>query len=115
MYVFFSSIQGMHVMWVALGGRCLSGIRMLLSDARMESQMEVDGVVESNATAATLDPLCTHTAAQRVARLTLCIPLHQVSDDSILIYSLCSTCAVTYGSGVLKKVIALPEDREYHM
>lgn len=72
-----NSIQGMHVMWVALGGRCLDGIKTLLSDARLESQMEAE-TVETKATAATLDPLYPHTAAQRVAKLTSCIPLHQV-------------------------------------
>lgn len=67
----------MHVMWLALGGKCLDGIRTLLSDARLESQMDAEtNTPDTNA--ASLDPLCSHTAAQRVARLTLSVPLHQV-------------------------------------
>lgn len=68
----------MHVTWVALGARCLEGLRALLADARLEAEGE-DAVV-AEASPAPLDAPVPHTAAQRVARLVACAPLHQVSD-----------------------------------
>ncbi|KAL0896018.1 hypothetical protein ABMA27_012006 [Loxostege sticticalis] len=67
--------QGLGVVWVALGGKCLSWIGALLSDARLEALSCGD---VSQATPAPLHILAQHTAHQRELRLASAAPLHQL-------------------------------------
>ncbi|XP_063828894.1 E3 ubiquitin-protein ligase UBR4 [Ostrinia nubilalis] len=67
--------QGLGVVWVALGGKCLSWVGALLSDARLEALSSGDG---SQATPAPLHILAQHTAHQRELRLASAAPLHQL-------------------------------------
>ncbi|CAH0600763.1 unnamed protein product [Chrysodeixis includens] len=67
--------QGLGVVWVALGGRCLAWVGALLSDARLETMSCGDAVVT---TPAPLHILAQHTAHQRELRLASAAPLHQL-------------------------------------
>lgn len=68
--------QGLGVVWVALGGRCLAWVGALLADARLEALSCGDANTQS---AAPLHILAQHTAHQRELRLAQAAPLHQVS------------------------------------
>ncbi|XP_047028788.1 protein purity of essence [Helicoverpa zea] len=67
--------QGLGVVWVALGGRCLAWVGALLSDARLEALSCGEAVVT---TPAPLHILAQHTAHQRELRLASAAPLHQL-------------------------------------
>ncbi|KAJ0180973.1 hypothetical protein K1T71_003058 [Dendrolimus kikuchii] len=67
--------QGLGVVWVALGGRCLAWMSALLADARLEALSCGDAVA---ANAAPLQILAQHTAHQRELRLASAAPLHQL-------------------------------------
>ncbi|XP_060810461.1 E3 ubiquitin-protein ligase UBR4 isoform X2 [Amyelois transitella] len=68
--------QGLGVVWVALGGRCLAWVGALLADARLEA-LSVGRSV-SSAPSAPLHVLAQHTAHQRELRLAAAAPLHQL-------------------------------------
>ncbi|XP_061383112.1 E3 ubiquitin-protein ligase UBR4 isoform X4 [Danaus plexippus] len=68
--------QGLSVVWVALGGRCLSWMGALLSDARLEA-MSVT-TTAGTSSPAPLQILAHHTAHQRELRLATAAPLHQL-------------------------------------
>ncbi|CAB3259165.1 unnamed protein product [Arctia plantaginis] len=67
--------QGLGVVWVALGGRCLAWLSALLSDARLEALSCGEAVP---AAPAPLHILAQHTAHQRELRLASAAPLHQL-------------------------------------
>ncbi|XP_026324095.1 E3 ubiquitin-protein ligase UBR4 isoform X3 [Hyposmocoma kahamanoa] len=67
--------QGLGVVWVALGGRCLAWVGALLADARLEALSCGDVTSQS---AAPLHILAQHTAHQRELRLAQAAPLHQL-------------------------------------
>ncbi|CAH2989845.1 unnamed protein product [Chilo suppressalis] len=67
--------QGLGVVWVALGGRCLAWVGALLADARLEALSCGDTTPSS---AAPLHILAQHTAHQRELRLAAAAPLHQL-------------------------------------
>ncbi|KAF9412274.1 hypothetical protein HW555_009165 [Spodoptera exigua] len=68
--------QGLGVVWVALGGRCLAWVGALLSDARLEALSCGEAVAASSP--APLHILAQHTAHQRELRLASAAPLHQL-------------------------------------
>ncbi|XP_069365949.1 E3 ubiquitin-protein ligase UBR4 isoform X13 [Maniola hyperantus] len=70
--------QGLSVVWVALGGRCLAWTGALLSDARMEAMSTSNITTPSSAIPAPLQILAHHTAHQRELRLASAAPLHQL-------------------------------------
>ncbi|CAG9783229.1 unnamed protein product [Diatraea saccharalis] len=67
--------QGLGVVWVALGGRCLAWVGALLADARLEALSCGDTMPASPAP---LHILAQHTAHQRELRLAAAAPLHQL-------------------------------------
>ncbi|CAH0722275.1 unnamed protein product, partial [Brenthis ino] len=69
--------QGLSVVWVALGGRCLAWTGALLSDARLEA-LSVTSPSTTSETPAPLQILAHHTAHQRELRLISAAPLHQL-------------------------------------
>ncbi|KAG6463214.1 hypothetical protein O3G_MSEX013738 [Manduca sexta] len=73
--------QGLGVVWVALGGRCLAWTSALLADARLEALSCGAGASASGAAASTPAPLRVlpqHAAHQRELRLAAAAPLHQL-------------------------------------
>lgn len=75
-FIYSSRQQGLGVVWVALGGRCLAWVGALLADARLEALScgtSVGGLP------APLKILEQHTAHQRALRLSAAAPLHQVT------------------------------------
>ncbi|XP_068628453.1 E3 ubiquitin-protein ligase UBR4 isoform X2 [Battus philenor] len=67
--------QGLGVVWVALGGRCLAWSGALLCDARLEALGCPGG---DNASPAPLHVLDHHSAHERELRLAHAAPLHQL-------------------------------------
>ncbi|XP_039765320.1 protein purity of essence isoform X3 [Pararge aegeria] len=70
--------QGLSVVWVALGGRCLAWTGVLLSDARLEALSTSNINTSTSAIPAPLQILAHHTAHQRELRLASAAPLHQL-------------------------------------
>ncbi|XP_072935202.1 E3 ubiquitin-protein ligase UBR4 isoform X5 [Epargyreus clarus] len=75
--------QGLGVVWVALGGRCLAWTGALLGDARLEALGAAPSSVSAQLAAAAASPaplvvLAHHTAHQRELRLAAAAPLHQL-------------------------------------
>lgn len=68
--------QGLGVVWVALGGRCLAWVGALLGDGRLEA-LSCGGEVDE-ATPAPLAIRQQHSAHQRELRLVSAAPLHQL-------------------------------------
>ncbi|CAG4926444.1 unnamed protein product [Colias eurytheme] len=67
--------QGLGVVWVALGGRCLAWAGALLADARLEA---LSAPSDSAPAPAPLDILSHHTAHHRELRIASAAPLHQL-------------------------------------
>ncbi|XP_038209068.1 E3 ubiquitin-protein ligase UBR4 isoform X2 [Zerene cesonia] len=67
--------QGLGVVWVALGGRCLAWAGALLADARLEA---LSAPSDSAPSRAPLDILSHHTAHHRELRIASAAPLHQL-------------------------------------
>ncbi|XP_047525824.1 E3 ubiquitin-protein ligase UBR4 [Pieris napi] len=93
--------QSLGVVWVALGGRCLSWLGALLADARLEALSSgSDGAAN---TPASLHISTHHSAHQRELRLALAAPLHQL---------LVTLGVVCYRKATNLKRAVVPKDRD---